>query len=201
MSFEVGVFAAATALASRLSAQELAAHQVVLNTASMTFMVPLGISSATAVLVGQALGRNRMRQAARMGWKGLAYGIGFMAISSVSLLVFRHQILGVYTRDARVMEVGGQILLIAALFQLSDGAQTVATGALRGLGDTRTPMIVNLVGHWGIGLPVGIFLAFYRGWGLQGIWTGLSLGLTAVAVSLMWVWWRGISEASATSSK
>jgi MATE family multidrug resistance protein len=190
MTFEVGVFALATGLAARWTAQDLAAHQVVLNIASLTFMVPLGVGAATAVLVGQSIGKKQVHEAIRMGWKGFALGVGFMSLSCAALLLFSDSILHLFTHDERIVWVGKSILLVAALFQLSDGTQTVGTGALRGLGDTQGAMFCNLVGHWLIGLPIGIYLGFYLGWGLKGLWIGLSLGLTAVAVGVLVQWFR-----------
>jgi MATE family multidrug resistance protein len=188
MLLEVGVFALSTMLASRLAARELAAHLIVLNIASITFMVPLGLSSATAVLVGQALGRGDPREASRMGWRGLSYGAGFMTCSGVTLYLANAWILPLFTTDPSVSSTAARIILIAALFQLSDGIQVVATGALRGLGDTRSALVANLGGHWLVGLPTGVALCFYRAWGLSGLWTGLATGLTCVAASLLAVW-------------
>jgi MATE family multidrug resistance protein len=190
MLFEVGVFALSTNIAAHLTTQALAAHQIVLNIATFTFMVPMGLGSATAVLVGQSMGREDFDEARRVGWKGLAIGIGYMTLASLAILVFADPLLGFFTIDPTVAGLGKQIILIAALFQISDGIQTVGTGALRGLANTRTPMIANLVGHWLIGLPVGLVLAFGFHWGLQGLWTGLSVGLTVVAVWLMACWIR-----------
>lgn len=188
MTFEVGGFALSTTLAAKLASSALAAHQIVLNIASLTFMVPMGVSSATAVLVGKEMGRGEPEAAARVGWKGLGIGVGFMAVSSLCLLLFSTSLVHFYTNDAEVQVMAANILLIAALFQLSDGAQIVASGALRGLADTKSAMIANLIGHWGIGLPIGITLCFIYGKGLPGIWTGLALGLTTVAISLVWRW-------------
>ncbi len=188
MTFEVGVFALSTLLAARLTAESLAAHQIVLNVASLTFMAPLGIGSATAVLVSQELGKNQPKKATAMGWKGLRWGLSVMTLSGISFALFSGLIIHVYTRDASVFSVARQILWIAALFQLSDGAQTVAAGALRGLADTHTPMIANLVGHWLIGLPIGAVLCFGLGLGIVGLWIGLSVGLTSVALILVWRW-------------
>ncbi|MBC7692557.1 MAG: MATE family efflux transporter [Methylotenera sp.] len=190
MLFEVGVFATSTTLAAKLTASELAAHQIVLNTASMTFMVPMGISSATAVLVGQHMGKNDFRGARITGWRGFALGVGFMAFSAVMLLLFPDAILSIYTTDSQVLEVGKSLLLVVALFQLSDGAQVVGTGALRGIADTHSPMYVNLVGHWALGLPVGVYLCFSLHWGVKGLWVGLSSGLTLVALTLVFIWWK-----------
>jgi MATE family multidrug resistance protein len=189
MTLEVGVFTLATTFAARLSASHLAAHQIVLNIASLTFMVPLGVGSSTAVLVGQAFGRKERKTVSQLGWRGLSLGIGFMAISCLALLYFSKPILSLFTTDETVILIGQSILLIAALFQLSDGIQTVGTGALRGLGDTRSPMILNLCGHWFIGLPLGLYLCFSKDWGLRGLWIGLSAGLTLVAVGVLGRWW------------
>jgi MATE family multidrug resistance protein len=188
MLLEVGVFALSTLLAARLTAQALAAHMIVLNIASFTFMVPLGLSSATAVLVGQALGRGDPREARRMGWRGLGSGAAFMTCSGIALFLGHGWLLPFFTMEAAVHEIAAQIILVAALFQLSDGVQVVGTGALRGLGDTRSPLAANLAGHWLVGLPSGLLLCFTLAWGLQGLWVGLSLGLTAVAASLLIVW-------------
>jgi MATE family multidrug resistance protein len=188
MVFEVGVFALSTTLAAHLAAESLAAHQIVLNIASLTFMVPLGISSATAVLVGQELGRGSRPDASRIGWRGISYGVSFMACSGLTLFFARSPILALFTSDVAVREIGARILLIAALFQLSDGTQIVTAGALRGLGDTRSPMLANLGGHWLIGLPAGLLLCFKAGYGLLGLWIGLSLGLTSVAAALIFRW-------------
>ena len=188
MVFEVGVFAMATVLAARLSSEELAAHQIVLNTASFTFMVPLGVSSATAVMVGQAVGRNEPHLARAIGWRGFALGTAFMAFSASMMLLFPHAILSIYSHDVHVIAIGQSLLWVAALFQLSDGAQCVGTGALRGIGDTHTPMVVNLCGHWLVGLPLGVFLCFGLHWGVQGLWIGLSSGLTLVAGGLLYFW-------------
>ena len=194
MTFEVGVFALSTTLAARLTAEALAAHQIVLNIASLTFMVPLGLSAATAILVGQALGRGDPSEAARMGWRGLAMGVSYMATSAAILFFFSGPILALFTSNETVIALASKVILIVALFQLSDGTQVVATGALRGLGDTRSSMIGNLFGHWAVGFPVGLYLCFYANWGIQGLWTGLSLGLTTVAAILLMAWRYRINE-------
>ena len=191
LGLEVGVFAAATALAGRLDAVSLAAHQIVLNVSSLTFMVPLGIASAGAVRVGQALGRDDHQGAATSGWTALLIGAGFMTVSGLSLLVCARPIVEVFTNDPQVITISTRLFLLAAAFQLFDGIQVVATGVLRGVGDTRNPMICNLVAHWGVGLPVGYALAFGVGWGITGLWVGLSLGLTLAGFANLATWaWR-----------
>ncbi len=188
ITLEVGVFAAATALAGKLDPTALAAHQIVLNLASLTFMVPLGVASAGAVRVGQAIGRRDPEGAARSGWTALCLGAGFMLCAGMSFLLLPHLILRVFTLDTQVISIGVSLLLVAAVFQLFDGLQVVATGVLRGTGDTRTPMIYNLLGHWLLGLPVGYALCFIWGEGIVGLWIGLSIGLILVGVLLVWVW-------------
>lgn len=191
LGLEVGVFATATALAGRLDAISLASHQIALNVSSLTFMVPLGVASAGAVRVGQALGRGDHRAASTSGWTALAIGAGFMTVSGVSLLVFARPIVGIFTNDPLVIATSTRLFLLAAAFQLFDGIQVVATGVLRGVGDTRNPMICNLVAHWGVGLPVGYVLAFRMSWGILGLWVGLSLGLTLAGCANLATWaWR-----------
>ena len=190
VTLEFGVFAAVTALAGRLEAVTLAAHQIVLNVASVTFMVPQGVGAAGAVRVGQAAGRRDPSGVRRAGWAALALGGGFMSAAAVFFVATPHPILRLYTSDPAVMRAGVTLLLVAAFFQLFDGLQAVATGALRGLGDTRTPMVSNLAGHWIVGLPVGYVLCFGAGWGIVGLWIGLSIGLTLVGAALVLIWWR-----------
>jgi MATE family multidrug resistance protein len=190
MLLEVGVFATSTLLAGRLAPEALAAHHVLLNIAGTTFMVPLGMSSAGAVAVGQAIGGGDPHDAKRSGWLALALGAGFMGLASILLLAIPRQLIGIFTQDATVFAVAVPLLFVAALFQLFDGIQVVATGILRGAGDTRTPMLVNLMGHWLLGLPAGYILCFVFDFGITGLWIGLSLGLTAVAVVLLAFWAR-----------
>lgn len=187
---EVGVFAVVTALAGRLAPATLAAHQVVLNIAGFTFMVPLGLSSAAAVRVGQAVGRLDGAGAIRAGWTAFAIGTAFMASAATAFLLIPRPILGLFTTDPSVIGTGASLLLIAAVFQLFDGLQGVGTGVLRGLGDTRTPMLWNLAGHWLIGLPVAYTLCFIADWGVVGLWVGLSIGLIIIGGVLLVTWRR-----------
>lgn len=190
LTLEVGVFATATTLAGRLDPASLAAHQIVLNVASVTFMVPLGLASAGAVLVGQALGRNDPAAAGRAGWSAIALGAGFMIVSGLTFLLIPRPILEAFTLDPTVIRTGLTLLGVAAGFQLFDGLQGVTTGVLRGAGDTRTPMLVNLVAHWALGLPCGYALAFPGRLGALGLWIGLSIGLIAAGLTLVTAWSR-----------
>jgi MATE family multidrug resistance protein len=194
---EVGVFAAATALAGRVSANALAAHQIALNLAALTFMVPLGVASAAAVRVGQAVGRRDPPGAASAGWTAIAIGVGFMSTAAIVFLALPRALIRLFTDDAAVLEIGVTLLFVAAVFQLFDGLQGVTTGALRGLADTRTAMLWNLAGHWAVGLPLGYLLCFRWGLGVVGLWWGLSVGLMICGVALLLVW---IKEAASLST-
>jgi MATE family multidrug resistance protein len=200
LTLEVGVFAAATALAGQLDAGSLAAHQIALNVASITFMVPMGISSAGAVRVGNAVGRGDPHGAAWAGWAALALGAGFMAVAALALVAVPRLIIAAYTADAAVVAIGARLLRVAAAFQLFDGIQVVSTGVMRGLGDTRTPMVCNLVGHWVIGLPLGYAMCFGAGLGIVGLWIGLSAGLIAVGGVLLALWARQVGRLEAEAS-
>lgn len=188
LMFEVGVFSLVTTLSGRLGAFPLAAHQMVLNMASFTFMVALGLSSATAVIVGQSIGAKKVEMARFWGWRGLALGTSFMTCSAVIMLSFPEKLMGMYSADTSVLSYAVGIVFLAGVFQISDGAQAILTGALRGIGDTRSAMIANFVGHWCMGLPLAIWLAFDQNWGLKGLWTGLAVGLTIVALALLRIW-------------
>jgi multidrug resistance protein, MATE family len=194
LTLEVGAFAAATALAGRLAPIALAAHQIAINYAALTFMVPLGISSAGAVRVGHAVGRRDPAGASKAGWTALLFAVLFMAAAALVFITIPRPLLQAFTSDRGVLDVGVSLLFIAAIFQLFDGVQGVATGALRGLGDTRTPMLWNLAGHWGVGLPLGYALCFVLGHGITGLWWGLSLGLIICGVALLFVWKRRIHQ-------
>ena len=165
---EIGAFSAATALCARLGPVPLAGHEIALNCAALTFMVPLGISSAAAVRVGQQLGRRDPDGARRAGWSAIIIGVGFMACSGSVFVSLPRLIARLFTPNPAVIQVGAQLLLVAAAFQLFDGLQTVATGALRGAGDTRTPMLANFFAYWLVGLPLGYVLCFRLGWGVAG---------------------------------
>jgi MATE family multidrug resistance protein len=190
VTLEVGVFAAVSALAGTLDPVSLGAHQIALNIAALAFMVPLGLASAAAVRVGHAVGAADGRRAVQAGWTALAVGAIITGSVGVLLIVAPTPMLRVFTDDPQLLSIGARLLSIAAVFQLFDGTQAVATGVLRGVGDTRTPMAVNVVGHWTFGLPAGWWLCFRRGWGVAGLWVGLSIGLIFVAAVLTAAWHR-----------
>jgi MATE family multidrug resistance protein len=190
IGLEVAVFGTVTVLVSKTTAAALAGHQIALTTISTTFMVPLGISSAAAVRVGHALGRGDPQGAVRAGWMALALGAVVMGTSTLVLLTIPEWVARLFTPVPEILATGTVLLRIAAFFELFDGLQVVATGALRGLGDTRTPMLCHFAGYWMIGLPMGSFLCFRIGWGAAGLWTGLTVGLILIGSFLTWFWSR-----------
>jgi multidrug resistance protein, MATE family len=194
IGLETAVFATVTVLIGRLNATALAGHQIALTTISMTFMMPLGISSAAAVRVGQAIGRNDPAAAARSGWTALALGGTVMSVAALTLLFVPHLIARLFTPDAAIIAAGVILLRVAAFFQLFDGFQVVATGALRGAGDTRTPMLCHFAGYWLIGLPLGSLLCFRLGLGAPGLWMGLSAGLILIGIVLVAFWRRTVQR-------
>jgi MATE family, multidrug efflux pump len=192
ISLEIGVFALVTALIGRLGAVSLASHQIALNTVSLTYMVPLGVSSAAAVRVGQAIGRKDPAGARDAGGSAIFFGASFMTLAGIALLVFPRGIARLFTPDAAIIRSTVFLLAAGAAFQLFDGIQTVATGALRGAGDTRTPMFCHFTAYWIIGLPLGAWLCFGRGWGAFGLWAGLSLALILIGIVLLFAWRRKV---------
>jgi len=175
-------------MAGQLEPAALAAHQIALNCAGLSFMVPLGISSAAAVAVGQAIGRREPGVARSDGFIAIGLGCAFMSCAALAFIAIPQRILHFYTHDAAILSTGVSLLAIAAVFQLFDGIQTVATGALRGLGNTRLPALVNFIGYWIVGLPVGYVLCFHYGYGVRGLWWGLTLALIAIALVVLNSW-------------
>jgi MATE family multidrug resistance protein len=148
--FEIGAFSAATALIAKLGPVPLSGHEIAINCAALTFMVPLGISSAAAVRVGHQLGRGDPARAHLAGWSAILLGAAFMTCTGLVFVTLSKQIARLFTPDPAVIRVGATLLLVAAAFQLFDGLQTAATGSLRGSGDTRTPMLANLIAYWSL---------------------------------------------------
>ena len=210
IGLETGVFAVVTVLIGKLGATALAGHQIALQTVSMTYMMPLGISSAAAVRVGHAIGRGDREGMARAGWTALGLGATVMSCAALALLVFPYWIARLFTPEGDVIAAGMMLLRIASFFQLFDGLQVVATGALRGAGDTRTPMFYHFAGYWVIGLPLGYWLCFAKvassqqpvassGLGAPGLWIGLSVGLVVIGIVLVEVWRRVAQKPVASS--
>ncbi len=182
---EYGVFGTVALLMGRLGTIPIAAHQVAINLASLTFMVPLGISGAAAVLVGHSVGRGDMAGARRAARAALACGVAFMATTALVMLVVPEPLARLYSRDMPVVALAAALLPIAGAFQVFDGLQVVSLGILRGLADTRAPFLIALLSFWLLGFPVSLWLGFQRGLGAVGLWWGLVVGLAAVAVLLL----------------
>jgi multidrug resistance protein, MATE family len=187
---EVGAWNLATLAAGWLTPVALATHQIALNYAAITYMVPLGVGAAAAVSVGHAVGAGNLARARRAGWLALGLGTGFMLLAALVFLTAPRPLIALYTTDPQVMAVGPALLGLAAAFQIFDGVQTVCTGALRGLGETRSPMLANLVGYWALGLPLGFILCFVLKWGIYGLWIGLTVALVVIASALLLRWNR-----------
>jgi MATE family multidrug resistance protein len=185
---EVGAWNLATLAAGWLTPVALATHQIALNYAAITYMVPLGVGAAAAVSVGHAVGAGNLARARRAGWLALGLGTGFMLLAALAFLTAPRPLIALYTTDPQVMAVGPALLGLAAAFQIFDGVQTVCTGALRGLGETRSPMLANLVGYWALGLPLGFVLCFVLKWGIYGLWIGLTVALVVIASALLLRW-------------
>lgn len=198
MGAEYGAFAITGLLMGALGTVAVASHQIALNLAALTFMVPLGVSQATAVLVGRAVGRGDAEGARQAARAGLTVGTGFMVVSAVVFLAFPEQLARAYTGEPGVLALAVHLIPIAGVFQIVDGLQVVATGTLRGVGDTKLPMLAGLLGFYAVGLPVGIALSRTAGAaGAVGLWWGLAVGLGAVAAFLLlrvWIRFRGALE-------
>jgi MATE family multidrug resistance protein len=191
-TLEVWAFQLSTLLAGELGRIELAAHTIVLNLASITFMVPLGISFSASTMIGTMMGSGRREAAQRTAWLALLVGGGSMVVFAMMLVSTRALLPGLYTDDADVVLLAASIVPIAATFQLFDGVQVVGGGILRGIGDTLTAAIFNALAYYGVALPLGAYLVLVRGLGLPAIWWSMALGLALVAGSLVvWVWLRG----------
>jgi MATE family multidrug resistance protein len=185
MLLEWSAFGAIALLMGWLGAVQVAAHQIALNLASLTFMVPLGVGSAAAVVVGHAVGRGDVEGVRRASRDALLIGAGFMLLSAIAFIGFPEWFAGIYTRELEVLALAAVLLPLAGLFQVFDGIQVVAIGLLRGLGDTRMPMIIHMLGFWIVGMPIGVWLSFGAGVGAAGLWWGIVVGLAVVASFLL----------------
>jgi MATE family multidrug resistance protein len=195
VGLEVWAFQIATLMAGRLGVNELAGHQIVLNMASLTFMVPLGIAIGASTRVGNLIGAGLGEQVQRAAWVAFGLGAGAMGFFGAVMIGLRDQLPRLYTADPHVIAVCAFLLPIAAAFQVFDGTQVVGCGILRGMGRTRAPALVTLVGYYAIALPFAWWLGLEHGLGLAGIWWGLCLGLVVVASALLgWVRLSGSGE-------
>jgi len=195
LGLEVTIFNAAVFLMGLIGASSIAAHAIAIQIAALTFMVPMGLAQAVTVRVGLAYGREDRSGVARAGWTAFAMSVGFMTLTALIIWSIPHTLISAFldTSDPanrEVVALAASFLAVAALFQIVDGAQVVGAGMLRGLHDTKVPMIFAAFGYWVVGLGTGILLAFWAGWEGVGIWTGLAAGLAAVSVLMLWRWSR-----------
>jgi len=179
---EVSMFAIVALMIGSISAIAVAGHQVAINFGAITFMVPFGLATAISVRVGIFTGRNQPDKARFAGYTGIGSSVVIMTCIATLMFLFHRQIAGIYTSDPQVLELSASLIMMAAIFQISDGLQVSGSGALRGLKDTRIPMIVNLISYWGIGLPIGYWIGLILGYGPQGFWVGLIFGLSSAAI-------------------
>jgi MATE family multidrug resistance protein len=182
---EFGAFALVALMMGWMGTRQMAGHQIAINLAALTFMVPLGVGDAASVLVGQAVGRGDQAGTRGAARAALMLGVVFMSFTAAIFLCFPYHLARWYSREPDVVSVAALLIPIAGVFQVFDGLQVVSGGVLRGAGDTRAPMLINLVGYWGLGLPVSGYLGFALGQGPAGLWWGLVLGLAVVAVALL----------------
>jgi len=185
MFFEYGVFALVGILMGQIGTLAVGGHQIALNLSAIVFMVPQGIGAAAAVLVGQAVGAQDLPRARRAALGAVLLGGGFMMGSAIIFLLFPGELARFYTADSGVLAIAGSLIVLGGLFAVFDGLQAVCIGILRGIGDTRWPVAISMIGYWLIGLPVSVLLGFHLGWGPDGLWWGLVLGLAVTAVVLL----------------
>ncbi|HJW47264.1 MAG TPA: MATE family efflux transporter [Lysobacter sp.] len=184
VTMEGGLFIATALLIGRLGEVPAAAHQIAINVSALCFMVPMGLAEATTVRIGHALGRSDPLGVRRAAFAGYTIVLGTQALSALVLLTGNEFVVGFYTADAAVATLAASLMLYAAAFQFPDGVQVLSAGALRGLKDTRVPMVLAALAYWGIGMPVGAGLGLGLGWGPKGMWIGLIAGLTVAAALL-----------------
>jgi multidrug resistance protein, MATE family len=185
LQLEMAAFAAVALFMGAFGTIEVAAHQVALTLASLTFMVPLGISGAAAVRVGNAVGAGDVVRARGAAAAALLTGAAFMVVTGAGFLLLPGLLATIFTDVFEVRELAGRLIPVAGFFQVFDGLQVVAIGVLRGTGDTRAPMVVGILGFWLIGIPVSLALAYPLGLGPVGLWWGLVAGLGTVAILLL----------------
>lgn len=182
--FEVGAFSFAVIMIGWIGKQEQAAHAIALQLAALSYMVASGISAAGSVRVGNHLGTKDRVGIRKAGFTAFYFSAAFMAFSALLFVIFNHQLTGIFSEDEPVLQLASSLLLIAAMFQLSDGLQVVGLGILRGLNDVKFPTYMTVIAYWVIGLPISYILAFPMNMGTHGVWYGLLTGLTIAAVAL-----------------
>lgn len=192
--FEYGAFSAAVVMMGWISTEHLAAHQIAISLASISFMFCSGIGTAASIRVGNQWGLRNWHELRRAGFSTLWMGLMIMTVTGILFAVWGDAFAGWYIDNEDVIQIAAQLLWVAAAFQLSDGLQVIALGALRGLQDVRVPALITFIAYWVIGLPLSYWLGFSKGWSGVGIWIGLAVGLTASAAGLVWRFHRSTQK-------
>lgn len=194
MFFEVGAFSLAAIMIGWISAHALAAHQIAISLASLTFLTTIGIAATATIRVGNELGKKDYRELKKAAYTALTMGISLMAFFGVMFIIFRDILPLAFVDNGHVIKIASSLLIIAALFQIFDGAQAVGLGILRGMVDVKIPMIIAFISYWIISIPLSYYMGFTLGWGVQGIWISLSIGLIVAAVFFFFRIRKWISE-------
>jgi multidrug resistance protein, MATE family len=184
MGAELVIITLVGVVAGHLGALPLAAHQLVLSMASLTYTVALGVSAAASVRVGIAVGARDQERTRMAGFVAIAAAVGWMSVAAILFAFAPHAVARIISNQPDVIGAAVPLLFVAAFFQIFDGVQVVAAGALRGAGETSSPFVANVIGYWIIGIPLGLYLCFTRHMGVAGLWWGLCAGIATVAVML-----------------
>ncbi len=190
LGFEVSMFAAVSLMIARYPVEVMGAHQIALNIASLTFMIPLGLSQAITARVSYFSGKKETENMRLAGNTGIITCVIIMIMSSTIMLTFPQFLVSIYTPNVQLIEMASSLLVFAALFQFSDGIQVSSAGSLRGLHDTKIPLLITAISYWLIGFPAGYYLAEYRNYNIDGYWIGMIIGLTVAAILLLSRWFK-----------
>ncbi len=201
LGFEISLFAAVALLIAKYPTEIMGAHQIAINIASVTFMIPLGMSQAIAARVSYFAGQKNFAASKLAGHVGIATSLLFATLSASIMVLFSELLISLYTQDKQVIETAITLLFYAAIFQFSDGLQVTAAGALRGLKDSKIPMVITAIAYWLIGFPLGFYLAENQNYNVDGYWCGLIMGLTAAAILLLKRWLKLSSNVLLANSK
>ncbi len=198
LGFEITMFAAISLMIARYPVEIMAAHQIALNLASLTFMIPLGLSQAITARVSYFRGKQQVEAVRIAGNTGILLSITIMTVAAIMMIAIPNLLISIYTEDQKLLEIATGLLFFAAIFQFSDGLQVASAGCLRGMKDTKIPMIITAIAYWLVGFPTGYYLAEYQGLGVNGYWIGLITGLSTAALLLL-KRWLSHSRLSATT--
>lgn len=194
LGFEITMFAAVSLMIARYPTEIMAAHQIAVNLASLTFMIPLGLSQAITARVSYFRGQQQTDAMIIAGNTGILLSISIMSASAIMFMSIPTLLVSIYTQDLELLKIAGGLLFFAAVFQFSDGLQVACAGCLRGLKDTKIPMIITAIAYWLVGFPTGYYLAEYQEYGINGYWIGLITGLSVAAILLLQRWFKLVKK-------